>query len=508
MRAPHVTEIFDDLASAIQVPQRQYESAERSYNSVGRWLHRENSALRSADPQVYVQGSFRLGTAIRPLTNTDEYDLDLVCELSLSKNTHTQAEVKQLLGAEMNAYAQSQGMNEPVESRRCWTLDYSDEAQFHMDTLPAIPDPAGQRSMLKQHGHTSEWSGTAIAITDWNHPTYREYCNSWPHSNPKGYASWLWSRMATVFRAHREALALREQASIEDIPEYRVQTPLQKAVKILKRHRDIRFQDTPDDKPISIILTTLAGHAYREETTTADALFAIISEMEKYITYHDGHPWIGNPTDPRENFADRWRQHPERHRAFTEWLEIARADFAAAADTGSRRKAEATLKQRFGNGVIEEAAVLRRQARVGSQPSGLQRLLDRLNPAHRQTPPWRLDTQGQVDIVRALASGRGRSELEFTSNGPALPKHQSLRFEATTNIPSPFQVFWQVVNTGDEAAAVPGQLRGGFDEGTVTSGRLTKTESTLYAGTHSIECFIVKNGCLAARSGQFIVNIE
>jgi hypothetical protein len=63
------------------------------------------------------------------------------------------------------------------------------------------------------------------------------------------------------------------------------------------------------------------------------------------------------------------------------------------------------------------------------------------------------------------------------------------------------------VNTGAEAEA-KGQLRGGFDEGVVTAGKLTHEESSLYTGTHSIECFIVKDGLLVAQSGQFIVRVQ
>ena len=95
----------------------------------------------------------------------------------------------------------------------------------------------------------------------------------------------------------------------------------------------------------------------------------------------------------------------------------------------------------------------------------------------------------------------------FRSDGDPLPKRCSLVYQADTVIPRPFKVYWQVVNTGREAEAANG-LRGGFDEGVVTAGKLTKKESTLYTGRHSIECFIVKAGYLAARSGQFIVNIR
>lgn len=40
---------------------------------------------------------------------------------------------------------------------------------------------------------------------------------------------------------------------------------LQRIVQILKRHRDIMFNGD-EDKPISIIITTLASRAYRGET--------------------------------------------------------------------------------------------------------------------------------------------------------------------------------------------------------------------------------------------------
>jgi hypothetical protein len=67
-------------------------------------------------------------------------------------------------------------------------------------------------------------------------------------------------------------------------------------------------------------------------------------------------------------------------------------------------------------------------------------------------------------------------------------------------------VYWQVVNTGADAEAAH-QLRGGFDAGVIERGKIERKENTLYTGSHTIECFIVKNKHLVARSGAFIVNI-
>jgi hypothetical protein len=112
-----------------------------------------------------------------------------------------------------------------------------------------------------------------------------------------------------------------------------------------------------------------------------------------------------------------------------------------------------------------------------------------------------------VRIVRASKLERGFRSLPLTSDGEAVRKGAELKFYGKTNVPAPYEVYWQVVKTGSKADAARG-LRGGFDQGSVLSGKIQRKESAKYSGVHSIECFIVKNGYLVARSGQFIVNIR
>jgi hypothetical protein len=506
-----IEELLEDLAESLQIPPSRYEAAERSYKSVGDWLHREASSLRQADPQVYIQGSFRLGTTIRPISEAEHYDVDLVCELSVSKTRLTQAQLKAAFGRELAVYAEAHNLDEPEEGRRCWTLNYADSAQFHLDTLAAVPDATRKRLLLEEHGLSTQWTETAVAITDREHPRFGQLTEDWPHSNPKGYSEWFRSRMVTVFNARRQRLAMEARASVEDIPEYKVRTPLQHAIQILKRHRDMMFDDRTDEKPISIILTTLAAHAYRQETTIAAALYSMLQRMDTFIEDRGGVAWIANPTDPAENFADKWQQHPERKDAFYEWLEQARTDFRGAAEALSRDSALAVLEPRIGRRLVEVAQARRKSARQGA----VKRLASSvksavgifLNPDHRQPPPWNPVTQGDVQIERAIVERKGYRPQEFSSDGPAQPKRAKLGFEADTNVPKPYKVYWQVVNTEQEAEGARG-LRGRFDERIVTPGKLTRKESTLYTGKHSIECFVVKNDLLAACSGQFIVNIQ
>ncbi|MEQ8399295.1 hypothetical protein [Thalassobaculum sp.] len=103
--SPPIDDLLEDLVAELQVPQSSYEQAERSYKSLGDWLHRPNSSLRDADPDVYVQGSFRLGTAKKPASEADSYDIDMVCRVEYAKTDLTQAELKRRLGVEVKAYA-------------------------------------------------------------------------------------------------------------------------------------------------------------------------------------------------------------------------------------------------------------------------------------------------------------------------------------------------------------------------------------------------------------------
>lgn len=348
---------LEALAEELAIPPGRHEQAVARYESLGKWLHRDASAVKKYDPQVYSQGSFRLGTVIRPDDENGQYDIDSVCELQdLHKTQLTQFQLKQLLGVEVEGYRKAQAMLKPLgEGRRCWTLDYADGAQFHMDIVPALPNGDTTRQLLEAQGLDARWTGTAIAITDNEHPLYRVPTDSWPRSNPKGYAEWFRSRMAVEFLRKRRILAEAAQASVESIPDYRVVTPLQQAIMILKRHRDVMFAARKEVKPISVILTTLSAHAYNGEETIGQALVSILARMDHFIGFDGVRHYIPNPTDPLENFADKWEKHPERRNAFFEWLEAARRDFFQAAQVSSRQVMTDSVAPRVGRNLAERA---------------------------------------------------------------------------------------------------------------------------------------------------------
>lgn len=355
------------LADELAISESRYDQARRSYASLGDWLHRPESTVVEYDPQVYVQGSFRLGTAIRPLNDEEEYDVDSVCLLRILETKDlTQSELKALVGNEIKAYRNAQNMIKPVrEGRRCWVLDYADGAQFHMDIVPSIPNATFHRLLLEAQGLDLKWSETAMVITDIESPVYEKVSDDWHCSNPKGYVEWFKLRMGELFERRRRILAESINASVEDIPNYKIRTPLQSAIMILKRHRDSMFEDRHDERPISVIITTLAAHAYNGEEKIADALYSILSRMDQFVEYDGQRCIIRNPSDPLENFADKWPEHPEREAAFFEWLMQVRQDFESLAGQVERRRLIEIIKPRMG--VVAERAA----TRLGPSPGSM-----------------------------------------------------------------------------------------------------------------------------------------
>ena len=117
------------------------------------------------------------------------------------------------------------------------------------------------------------------------------------------------------------------KAQIEKVPVYRIKTPLQRCIQLLKRHRDIVFENDPDNRPASIIITTLAANAYDNEADIVDAMIKMIDKMPSFITNRNGVSWVVNPVNPSENFAERWKDHPDREPNFRKWLREVKADF-------------------------------------------------------------------------------------------------------------------------------------------------------------------------------------
>ena len=124
---------------------------------------------------------------------------------------------------------------------------------------------------------------------------------------------------------------------------------------------------------------------------------------------------------------------------------------------------------------------------------------------HHQPIPWTFDKQCWVRLRASLYLNKTVKLGERKSDGRIIRSGRDILFKVHTKARYPYQVFWQVVNTGQHAESVGGGRGNVFEA--YNSNLSEHWEKSLYTGKHWIECFIVKDGICIARSDRFYVNI-
>lgn len=339
-----ISRLLNATVEELDISPQQYELAVRRYKDLGQWLVDQEIG----DPDVYPQGSFQLGTVLRPVWDGD-FDIDLVFLRFLAKESITQdklrAQAGLLLGAYIDERGASNGNPALTERGRCWELTYPGD-RFHMDVLPVIPDPDGDN--------------TSVLLSDRN-------MFQWQHSNPIGYANWFWASIgeaAVIGRAQQ--LAAKLQRDVEDVPRWLVRTTLQSVVQLLKLHRDIYFRDNPHDKPASILITTLATRAYSGASDLFEAFRKVARDLQSYVERRNDTWWVPNPAHGEENFADKWNTNPIRKKRFDEWVQTLIADTDWWAGSNGIDEAVRILGDALGPAPVQAGA-----KRVGASLSAL-----------------------------------------------------------------------------------------------------------------------------------------
>lgn len=303
--------LLEQLTQSLELPESAYEKAVKRYENLGEWFNRDSSALRENEPHIFPQGSFRLGTAIKPLNEGESYDLDLACNIrtGISTSTHSQKNLKDAVGQEIEAYRTARNIQAKKEEKhRCWRLEYADDISFHLDVVPCIPEAESNRTRLSESMQrygvnreiASSLSNFAVCITDNTRADYPNYTSEWPISNPEGYANWFEMKMNV--RTLKEDMSVKAQ--VDQIPAFKRKTPLQRVIQLLKRHRDTTFADAPDSKPISVIITTIAADAYSGTPSLELALQEVLQALKNFAESNTD--IVLNPVNPAENFADKW----------------------------------------------------------------------------------------------------------------------------------------------------------------------------------------------------------
>lgn len=340
-------EILEELARLLDVTETEFKTITSSYEAVGRFLAEGTSPLQAYNPSIHPQGSFLLGTVVRPISDEDDLDIDLVCELSNKPAHWTQYDLKKAVGDRLKS---SDLYREKLddEGKRCWTLLYGDN-KYHLDVLPSLVCD-NYREVVDRYfaeGVDRNPENLAIHITDNTRYDYKTQTDAdrWMISNPFGYAQWF---LASAKRAYTQQRTFACETKIDPVPKYsKERFILQRVVQLLKRHRDKMF-DGDDDKPISIIITTLATRSYNDERNLFRALHNIAHTMAENVEDRNGTKWVPNPVNITENFADRWPTNARLQQNFYKWIERLQKDITRLENAKGLPQIRTILDDMFG----------------------------------------------------------------------------------------------------------------------------------------------------------------
>lgn len=341
-----INTMYEEIADELNISDSLFEKVCKSYKALGNYLENELSGRKV---EIFPQGSMNLGTLIKPISEDDDYDLDAVCKIY--DDINDPKELKNLIGDVLKESDRYSKMLQP-EGKRCWTIKYNEESHFHMDILPCCPYKKNDSSLKITHKENGLY-GFKI-------------------SNPEGYAVWFNNIQENERKKIYTSKSVEYSNNVEDLRKYDIRTNLQKTIQILKRHRDIKYFNTTDierdNKPISIIITTIAAKLYSENDTIVDLIDKFTSQWKTCFEIDSSNNYIlKNPVNESENFADKWIMYPDKKKAFFDWIDDLRKDLITnnyLLFDGLIEKSK-YLKRIFGDKVIND--VFEKKSQVNSK---------------------------------------------------------------------------------------------------------------------------------------------
>jgi hypothetical protein len=382
---------------------------------------------------TWLQGSYKYGTLIKPVHKGEEYDVDVGIYFSWDP-------------AQTN-------LSPTAQQLRAWVQQELVEYEKGVEALVEVVDPPKERcsrAIYKQQFHIDTPTYHLDPATD----KRRLACLSgeWEDSDPKLLYKWF-----------RDVVG----------PDNR--DLLRRLIRYLKGWAAVAFEDAPEARPSSILLTVAVAEAFSQkwgarliDVADDDALIAVVAIFYERLVRDSR---VFNPIDTKENLNripdDSWD-------AFLTRLAVLN-DAAQAADAAEDEAAasfswEGAFLFLMPLPEVDEVEVI--------EPA--------TNRALMQVP----------DIaVRVFDRPDGNLLATHLNEVPSVTRGQWLVFELVNRhvLPDFADISWTVRNDGEEADYIGdlGHFRRGIN-------MYTASESTAYLGKHYMDCVIRLNGTIFA----------
>ncbi len=337
MIQPPISGITDillaDVAIKIQLPPHLRETAAERYATIAHWIDRDGSPLQGRVELLYPQGSMAIGTAIASKLKNDEFDLDIVAQLSLP-TTLSPTETLDTLFLSIRGDKGSRYYNMADRNSRCVTVSYS---EMHLDITPAILQPTREpKTSIIFH---SKKSDNLIEI---------EYYLT---ANPFGFAEWFLESMppdiefSKEYASRSQAHYLAEAPSnpIPDMHPSLMRSKRIVAFQLFKRWRNKVFDTRKVRMPPSVVLARIIASLSGTSSSLSEELKAqaqlILNTLE--LAHSRGKViHLVNPRCNEDILTDRWPESISDQAMFMEDLRRLLAQLAELETAQLQRKQE------------------------------------------------------------------------------------------------------------------------------------------------------------------------
>ena len=446
------------LRTVVNLNQGRLDLLQKRVNAIDSFLA-DDETFEPIFLELIPAGSWAHRTIIKPVADNDGFDADVLLHVEEQEDWQPKNYLEELY----KAFCGSSTYKALAHRKtRCVRIDYAGE--FHIDVVPYLEQ------------------GGLHYITNRLEP---EETGKLEASNPEAFTAWIDERQRVTNGAFI------------------------KVVRLLKYLRD--FKNTFTCK--SIILTTLLGEQvneieaslypdrYADVPSTLNTLLCKLAD-----SLPETMPDILDPAGTGDNFGERYKEgwdYANFRKQIRRYADKVQEAFEATDRDTSIAKWQEVFGPEFKPGSLAKVSSIAPLS--AGVPWCGEMFID-------QAPfnlPVQLDRRSRVRLssrCTGFTTGqnlrrRGFREFDLSSQGNRVGKQRELIFKANVHLTGPYTLYWKVRNGGEEARASH-QLRG---EITRDGGSNKKRETTLFKGTHYVECYVVQDGVVIAEDRHTVI---
>lgn len=316
------------ICEKLQLSPSLYKQATERYETIAHTIQND-PVFKDIELKMYPQGSFRLKTTVKPLSE-EEYDIDFVVQIPAYETMSP----RELYDHIVRILRHDGTHNDMVElKKRCVRVNYSND--FHMDIMPgALVNPATHEIIVPDR-----------KLAGWYH-----------HSNPIGFSEWFEKQARTQIINERKQFG-KFSCEVEKVTEQEITSrlePLRRAVQLVKRYRDIYCEKHSAEPVRSIVICTLMGQITSYAGDTLKVLDRFCTYVNMLILQSGDKPFeVQNPV-VNEKLTEKWDE-GNNYQDFVDMMKALTADVMLLKQKKVNRDINPIFKKMFGETVTNYA---------------------------------------------------------------------------------------------------------------------------------------------------------